>query len=104
VEDIKISIDNHLKYSLARDPHTATMRDWWLSTSMAVRDRIVERMIKTQGVHNNQNVRRVYYLSLEYLMGRLLVNNLLNAGILENTRKALADLGHDFEELRELLP
>ena len=101
VEDIKISIDNHLKYSLARDPHTATMRDWWLSTSMAVRDRIVERMIKTQGVHNNQNVRRVYYLSLEYLMGRLLVNNLLNAGILENTRKALADLGHDFEDLRQ---
>ncbi|RKX34418.1 MAG: glycogen phosphorylase [Verrucomicrobia bacterium] len=101
VEDIKTSIKNHLRYSLARDPHTATMRDWWLSTSMAVRDRIIERMIGTQGVHHDQNVRRVYYLSLEYLMGRLLVSNLLNSGILENTRKALADLGHDFEELRE---
>jgi len=101
VEDIKVSINNHLKYSLARDPHTATLRDWWLSTSLAVRDRIIERMIRTQGVHNDGNVRRVYYFSLEYLMGRLLVNNLLNSGILDHTREALTDLGLDLEGLRE---
>lgn len=100
-EDIKLSIRNHLKYSLARDPHTATLRDWWLSTSMAVRDRIIERMIRTQGTHNDENVRRVYYLSLEYLMGRLLVNNLLNSGILDQTREAISELGLELEEVRE---
>ena len=101
VEDIKLSICNHLKYTLARDPHSATPRDWWISTSMAVRDRIIERMIRTQGTHHDANVRRVYYLSLEYLMGRLLVNNLINSGIFDQTREALAELGHDFEEIRE---
>ncbi|MEZ5278377.1 MAG: glycogen/starch/alpha-glucan phosphorylase [Opitutaceae bacterium] len=101
VEEIKLSICNHLKYTLARDPHTATLRDWWISTSMAVRDRIIERMIRTQGTHHNKNARRVYYLSLEYLMGRLLVNNLINSGIYDQTRDALSELGLDFEEIRE---
>ena len=49
VKDIKLSIVNHLQYTLGRDVHTATQRDWWISTSMAVRDRLVDKMIKTQG-------------------------------------------------------
>ncbi len=101
VEDIKLSIVNHLQYTLGRDVHSATQRDWWISTSMAVRDRLVDKMIKTQGKHANDNVRRVYYLSLEYLMGRLLVNNLHNAGIYEQTREALEGLGLDLDEIRE---
>lgn len=99
VEDIKRSIRNHLKFSLARDAETATVRDWWVSASQAVRDRIVDRMIRTMATHNKKNVRRVYYFSLEYLMGRLLTNNLLNAGILEQTKQALEEMGHDIEEI-----
>ncbi|TVR45347.1 MAG: glycogen phosphorylase, partial [Puniceicoccaceae bacterium] len=100
-EGLKFSIVNHLRYTLARDPYTATLRDWWLCTSMAVRDRIIERMIKTQETHNRKDVRRTYYLSLEYLMGRMMTNNLINSGLLESTRTALKELGIDLDVLRE---
>ena len=69
---LSAEILHHLKHTLARDPHTATTRDWWLSTAMAVRDHVLEDFIHTMGVHNGLNVRRVYFFSLEYLMGRRL--------------------------------
>ncbi len=95
VEALKNSILNHLKYTQARDQGTASQRDWWICTSLAVRDRLLERMIRTQGVHNDGNVRRMYYLSLEYLMGRLLQNNLYAAGIYAETQAALREIGVD---------
>jgi len=95
VEALKRSILDHLKYTQARDQGTASNRDWWISTCLAVRDRLLERMIRTQGVHNNGNVRRMYYLSLEYLMGRLLENNLHAADIYMETREALRSIGKD---------
>src|SRR5580658_322680 len=91
----------HLISTLARDTNTATRRDWWVATALAVRDHIHERMIETQGVHNGQNVRRVYYFSLDYLMGRLFGNNLLAIGLFESARAALTSLGQDFENIRE---
>ena len=97
---MKESILHQLKFSLAHDVHSATKRDWWLATSKAVQERIIERMIATQAVHNQQDVRRVYYLSLEFLMGRLFSNGLYNAGIHQETVEALKELGHDIEELR----
>ena len=87
---MKASIQNHLKFTLARDPNTATRRDWYLATAHAVRDRIMERFIATMDAHERATARRVYYLSLEYLMGRMLHNNLYNAGLLDATRDALA--------------
>jgi len=104
VEGLKTSILNHLKYTLARDTMTATTRDWWLSTCMAVRDRILERMIATQETHYQEDVRRVYYLSLEYLMGRLLNNNLFNTGLAEQAEEALQGLGLELEVLRQEEP
>ena len=95
VEALKQAILDHLKFTQARDQGTASNRDWWISTCLAVRDRLLERMIRTQGVHNNGNMRRMYYLSLEYLMGRLLQNNLYAAGIYEETREALRGIGKD---------
>src|SRR5947209_19695120 len=74
VRGLKYSILNRLKHTLARDPESATKRDWWIATAYAARDHVLERMIDTQAVHHGQNVRRLYYFSLEYLMGRLLVN------------------------------
>src|ERR1044071_4250159 len=67
-DGIQRSIAHHLVFTLARDPLTASPRDWWWCTAHMVRDRIVERMIRTQATHHDANVRRVYYLSLEYLM------------------------------------
>jgi len=100
-EAVKQAILHHLKHTLARDPGTATVRDWWISTAMVVRDCILERFIATQGVHNEGNVRRIYYFSLEYLMGRLLVSNLYNTGLYEDTVAAVKDLGFGFTALRE---
>ncbi len=94
-------IQRHLVSTLARHTGSATPRDWWVATTLAVRDTIHERMIATQGLHNANNVRRVYYFSLEYLMGRLFGNNLLSTGLLESARDALASLGQDFDQIRE---
>jgi starch phosphorylase len=68
---------------------------------MAVRDCILERFIATQGVHNDGNVRRVYYLSLEYLIGRLLESNLHNTGLYDDAAVAVRELGLDFTALRD---
>lgn len=100
VEGIKTSICDHLTFSLARDPQTATKRDWLEASSRAAQDFILERMIATMAVHNQQNVRRVYYLSLEFLMGRLFSNSLYNAGIFPQVEQALKELGLDLEEIR----
>src|SRR5437868_754034 len=101
VEVLRSLIQRHLVSTLARHTGSATPRDWWVAAVLAVRDTIHERMIATQAVHNVQNVRRVYYFSLEYLMGRLFGSNLLATGLFETARAALASLGQDFEEIRE---
>jgi starch phosphorylase len=100
-EIMKSLILRHLTSTLARYPTGATQRDWWIASSLAVRDTIHERMIATQGVHNAQNSRRLYYFSMEYLIGRLFESNLLATGLTEAVRKALASLGVDFDEVRE---
>lgn len=99
--DLRPLIERHLISTLARHPASATPRDWWVATALAVRDTIHERMIATQRRHNEENVRRLYYFSLEYLMGRLFGNNLLATGLLDAARVALEALGQDFEQIRE---
>ena len=99
--DLRPLIERHLISTLARHPASATPRDWWVATALAVRDTIHERMIATQRRHNEKNVRRLYYFSLEYLMGRLFGNNLLATGLLDAARVALEALGQDFEQIRE---
>jgi glycogen phosphorylase len=94
-------IQRHLVSTLARHTGSATPRDWWVATVLALRDTIHERMIATQAVHNAQNVRRIYYFSLEYLMGRLFGSNLTATGLYETARSALASLGQDFDTIRE---
>ncbi|MEY4379001.1 MAG: hypothetical protein RLZ85_882, partial [Verrucomicrobiota bacterium] len=72
VAEFRDAILRHLKSTFARDRVTATRNDWWMATCMAARDQMLERYIDTQAQHASKNVRRVYYLSLEYLMGRVL--------------------------------
>ena len=101
VPGLKALIQNQLKFSQSRDASTATKRDWWLATSKAVQTVIVERMLATQSVYHNENVKRVYYLSLEFLMGRLFSNSLYSAGVFDDMVHALEELGLDYEELRK---
>jgi starch phosphorylase len=98
-KSIQLSFANHLEYSLSKDQYTATLRDLYHSLALAARDRLVERWIKTQQKYYTQDVKRVYYLSAEYLMGRLLISNLINLGIYEETRRAMEELHLDLDEI-----
>jgi starch phosphorylase len=100
-EIMRSLIQRHLVSTLARHPSSATPRDWWVATALAVRDTIHERMIATQAVHNEKNVRRIYYFSLEYLIGRLFGNNLLATGLFDAAKAALESLGQDFDVIRD---
>ncbi|KAF0094234.1 MAG: starch phosphorylase [Puniceicoccaceae bacterium 5H] len=98
---VKQSILNHLKFTLARDTETATKRDWWIATCHAIHDRILERFNDTMRAHHEGNARRVYYLSLEYLMGRMLNNNIWNSGLRQSVEKAMQELDLDLNEIMD---
>ncbi|MCE9543691.1 MAG: glycogen/starch/alpha-glucan phosphorylase [Verrucomicrobia bacterium] len=101
VSGLKALIQSQLKYTLARDPETASKRDWWLATSKAVQCVVIERLMSTQTKHRGDNVKRLYYLSLEFLMGRLYINSFHSAGVYQNMEEAIRELGLDINELRE---
>ncbi|MDR1191869.1 MAG: glycogen/starch/alpha-glucan phosphorylase [Verrucomicrobiales bacterium] len=100
-EPIRNAILRNLRYGLARDLATASRHDWWFALSKTTQERIIERLIATQAEHGRRKTRRVYYLSLEFLVGRLLGNNLLNIGIYDEAVRALEDLSLDLREVRD---
>ena len=91
-EALKLSFQPNLQYTLSKDQYTATMHDNYLALSLAIRARIIERWIRTQQRYHKTNVRRVYYLSMEFLIGRLLGNNMYNLGIEKRPKEALEEL------------
>ncbi|OQA56336.1 MAG: Glycogen phosphorylase [Candidatus Omnitrophica bacterium ADurb.Bin277] len=99
-DGIKKSFGSSLQYGLAKDRYTATLRDNFMALGMALRDRLVERWIKTQQRYHRQKAKRVYYLSMEFLIGRLLGNHILNLDLWDETQKALEEFGLDLEEIR----
>jgi starch phosphorylase len=102
VEAIKLSFKNHLKYSLAKDEYSATDYDRYFALAMTIRDRLIERWIQTSQTYHSQNVKRVYYLSMEYLIGRAMGNNVINLGLDKAVVAAMTELGLDWNELRDL--
>lgn len=90
-----------MMYTVAKDVHTATDFDAYMALSYAVRDRLMERWFKTQSSYYHADAKRVYYLSLEFLMGRTLLNNVVNLGAREAHINALQQLGYDLESLQE---
>ena len=104
VAAIRDAIIEKLTYALGKRVVTARPRDWFIATALTVRDRIVERWIASNDETQRTHRKRVYYLSLEFLIGRLLIDALTNMEMIEQTRAALAELGVDLEELRELEP
>ena len=99
---IKRSVLQHLEYTLAELPrHVDSEWEPYVALALAVRDRLVERWIRTQDAYYAQDAKRVYYLSLEYLMGRTLGNALVNLGLLDEANRALHELGYRLEDLRE---
>ncbi|MFA5145801.1 MAG: glycogen/starch/alpha-glucan phosphorylase [Candidatus Omnitrophota bacterium] len=98
-EGIKRSFQTAREYALGKDRYTATLYDDFVATAITVRDRLIERWIATQQRYHHENLKRVYYLSMEFLIGRLLESNVLHLGLWEETRKALEELGLDPEEV-----
>ena len=98
-EDIQRSINNRLVYTKGKDPYTAIDRDWMQALCYVVRDRLIERWMETHRNYYRKGAKRVYYLSLEFLIGRSLGNALLNIGFRDNVAQALQSLGMDLEKL-----
>ena len=99
---LKQSILNHLRYTLVKDKYTATKRDFYLSLCHALRDLMADDWSRTQQHYYNVDAKRVYYLSAEFLIGRLLDNALVNLNAQAACKQVLSELGLDLEELAEL--
>ncbi len=93
-------IVDRLTYQVGKDPKTAGERDWFVAIALATRDGVVDGWIECNREAVRTGVKRVYYLSLEFLIGRLLFDALGNLGILELAREALAGLGVDLDRVR----
>ncbi len=101
---LRRSIAHRLTYTIGKDPITATTRDWQHALAYVVRDRLTEQWMRTMRSIYHTGPKRIYYLSLEYLTGRLLHNSLLNMGLCDSAEQALRDLGLDFDLLRQVEP
>ncbi|MCX7626224.1 MAG: glycogen/starch/alpha-glucan phosphorylase [Candidatus Sumerlaeaceae bacterium] len=100
-EEFLEQVKRHVRYTLAKEWATLSLENMLIAVSLAVRDLLVERMIETERRYAKTDAKRVYYLSMEFLVGRSLGNNLTNLGIYELCRDALETLGYDLEEIRE---
>ncbi len=104
VTALKREISNRLMYSVGKDPVSARPEDWLQAVSYTVRDHLVERWMKTTRAQYDQDVKRVYYLSAEFLIGRTFTNAMLALDILPAVRQALQEMDVDPDQLFELEP
>ncbi|XP_049764268.1 glycogen phosphorylase [Schistocerca cancellata] len=102
VSTLKKSFNRHLHYTLVKDRNVSTPRDYYFALAHCVRDNLVSRWIRTQQYYYEKDPKRIYYLSLEYYMGRSLQNTMINLGIQNACDEAMYQLGLDIEELEEL--
>lgn len=96
------SIANHLVFSVGKDAITATTRDWFYATAYMTRDRLIERWMETMRSYYVADAKRVYYLSMEFLIGRTLMNSLHNLSFEAECRDALRKHGLDLNQVREM--
>jgi len=89
----------HLEFDLVKDKTTVTDYDILEAISLAVRDRLTRNWLRTQHMYNENNVKKVHYLSLEFLMGSLLGSTLINTGLYEECRKLLESFGYDLNKI-----
>ena len=104
IQALRRLITEKLTYATGRDPLVAGDRDWFVAAALALRDRIVDRWLQSTRRDTAGHRKRVYYLSLEFLPGRMLMDSLHNAGLTEPMRLALAELGVNLDRLRALEP
>ncbi|CAG9315123.1 unnamed protein product [Blepharisma stoltei] len=98
---IQKSIVSHVEYTLARTRFNFDNLSCYRATAFSVRDRLIESWNDSQQIFTASDNKRVYYISLEYLLGRLLKNNLYNIDLEKDYKEALSDLGFKLEDLYE---
>jgi len=103
-EALKQSILKRLVYSVGKDTDFAVPRDWCVALTLAVRERLMDHWMATTKRVYESDVKRVYYLSMEFLIGRLLADTMLNLGMTDLCRAALEDLGVDLDEILQEEP
>jgi len=101
VESLKRTFNAHRKYTLAKTESRATRLDLFKSLALVVRDHLVEKWIETKKSQYDKDVKRINYLSMEYLVGRVLTQNMVNLDIKGTLSQAIRELGFDLEELEE---
>ncbi|NTS76022.1 glycogen/starch/alpha-glucan phosphorylase [Catenovulum sp. SM1970] len=104
VEELKVSILRHLHTTQGTDSEKASKKAWWGATASAINEVVFERVTQTQKKQRKTDTRAVHYLSLEYLMGRLLKNNLCSLDLMGVAEQALTELGCDFHEIYDEEP
>ncbi|MDD5180553.1 MAG: glycogen/starch/alpha-glucan phosphorylase, partial [Gallionellaceae bacterium] len=102
VSSIKQSFLEHLTYSVGKDSFTAKDRDWFFTAAFVARDRMIDRWMETMRSYYASDAKRVYYLSMEFLIGRTLMNSLYNVGFDQEYRQALCELGIDLDRIKEI--
>ncbi len=103
-DDIKTLFLRHLEYSLVKDTTTVQPWDVYYALSLSLRDRLIERWLRTQYEYRKQDVKKVFFLSMEFLIGRLLGNTLINLGEYDNGYDLLKEFGYAMEDIAELEP
>jgi len=102
--ELREAIQTKLAYALGKTREAATDVDWYHATVLAVRDRVIDTFLNAHAEAKRAKRKRVYYLSIEFLIGRLLFDTLTNLQLVEPARAALASLGADLDRLREIEP
>ncbi|KAK3524338.1 hypothetical protein QTP70_027958 [Hemibagrus guttatus] len=102
VSDLKTNFNRHLHFTLVKDRNVATKRDYYFALAHTVRDHLVGRWIRTQQHYYEKDPKRVYYLSLEFYMGRTLQNTMVNLALENACDEAVYQLGLDMEELEDI--
>ena len=98
-EEIRKGFLNNLEYNIAKDRFSFTLYDQFLGLSYTVRERLIERWIASHQHYHAENAKRIYYLSMEFLLGRLLSDNIMNLGIIDECEKAMNDLDLNIEDI-----
>jgi glycogen phosphorylase len=96
------ALQNHLIFSTGKTGTSVTMRDWYSATALTVRDHVIERWVTTRNFYRETDPKRVFYLSLEFLIGRMMSNAALNIGIEPKIRDGLHSLGQQLENVAEM--